>query len=125
MSEFEIQCKIVRLIDRLNATQKAGILYCSTQGGVRVPIGIARKMVASGYRKGIPDLMIYSPSHDGQFIGLAIELKAAKGRVSEHQIQWLEDLRARGWRAEVGWGLDSSVSLIFEHFSNLKRPEVL
>ena len=123
MTEHEIQCKFVRLIDRLNSTQDAGILYCATQGGVRVSIGTARKMVASGYRKGIPDLMIYTP-RNGK-VGLALELKTKTGKASDHQIEWIEGLREAGWDAHVVKGYDACVDALFDYFKDLKRPKVV
>jgi hypothetical protein len=123
MTEHEIQCKFVRLIDRLNSTQDAGILYCATQGGVRVSIGTARKMVAAGYRKGIPDIMIYTPQNGK--VGLALELKTKTGRPSDHQIEWIQNLRSAGWDAHVVKGYDACVDALFEYFKELKRPKVV
>lgn len=123
MTEHEIQCKFVRLIDRLNSTQDAGILYCATQGGVRVSIGTARKMVASGYRKGIPDLMIYNPRNGS--VGLALELKTKTGKPSEHQIEWIESLKECGWDARVVKGYDACVEALFDYFKEIKRPKVV
>lgn len=123
MTEHEIQCKFVRLIDRMNSTQDAGILYCATQGGVRVSIGTARKMVASGYRKGIPDIMIYTPQ--GDKVGLALELKTKTGRASEHQVEWVQNLKEAGWEAKVVKGYDACVDALFEYFKELKRPKVV
>lgn len=123
MTEHEIQCKFIRLIDRMNSTQKAGILYCATQGGVRVSIGTARKMVASGYRKGIPDLIIYNPQ--GGKVGLALELKTKIGKTSEFQDKWIEDLQSHGWEAKVVKGFDECADALFDYFKDLKRPKVL
>ena len=91
MTEHQIQTRFVQLLDRLNATQDAGILYCATMGGVRLTIGQARKCKAAGYRKGIPDLIIFTPS--GGKVGLAIELKTLKGRPSVEQKEWVADLQ--------------------------------
>ena len=123
MTEYEIQCRFVRLIDRLNSTQKAGILYCATQGGVRTTIGTARKMVSSGYRKGIPDLMIYN--RRGDLIGLALELKTEKGKVSPHQKEWIQNLNEEGWEAKSVFGYEQCVEALFEYFTELDRPEAV
>ena len=120
MREDEIQKRFVRLIDRLNATQKAGILFCSTQGGMRMRIGQARKMVDGGYRKGIPDILIYTPSKG--FTGLAIELKTMKGRPSPEQLVWVEQLKSFGWDASVVKGYEAACETLFNYFPELDEP---
>lgn len=120
MSEDQIQQRFVRLLDRLNATQRAGILFCSTQGGMRMRIGQARKMVQGGYRKGIPDLLIYTPNRG--FSGLALELKTEKGRPSAEQLEWIENLRSFGWDAHVVKGYEAAVQKLFEYFPELDEP---
>lgn len=120
MSEEEIQQRLVRLLDRLNATQNAGILFCSTQGGMRLNIGQARKMVNNGYRKGIPDMMIYTPSLG--FSGLALELKTMKGRPSFEQIEWVDQLKKFGWQAHIVKGYDEAAQKLFEYFPRLDVP---
>jgi hypothetical protein len=120
MSEDEIQRRFVRLLDRLNATQSAGILFCSTQGGMRMRIGQARKMVEGGYRKGIPDLLIYTPSLG--FCGLALELKTLKGRPSPEQLEWVRRLNSFGWSAHVVKGYDEAVEKLFQYFPELDEP---
>jgi hypothetical protein len=120
MKEDDIQKRFVRLIDRLNATQQADILFCSTQGGLRMRIGQARKMVEGGYRKGIPDILIYTPSRG--FSGLALELKTMKGRASPEQLDWVERLKLYGWDAHVVKGYEAACEKLFEYFPELDEP---
>lgn len=120
MKEEEIQKRFVQLLDRLNATQGADILYCSTQGGIKLSIGAARKMVSQGYRKGIPDLMIYTPS--GGYVGLALELKTTRGITSPDQALWVERLNKNGWQAKIVKGYDAAVEALFEYFPDLNEP---
>lgn len=121
MTEAQIQNRFVRLLDRLNATQKADILFCSTQGGLRMRIGQARKMVEGGYRKGIPDLLIYTPSRG--YVGLALELKTTKGRPSPEQLEWVDRLRSFGWDAKVVRGYDAACEALFQYFDHLDEPK--
>ena len=52
-------------------------------------------MVASPIsHKGIPDLMAYGPKGER----LDIEVKAEKGRQSEHQVKYQEEIERRGHR---------------------------
>lgn len=120
MKEEDIQKRFVQLLDRLNSQQEAGILYCTTQGGIKLSIGAARKMVSLGYRKGIPDVMIYTPS--GGKVGLALELKTLKGRASVDQRRWIQELKSYGWDAQVVYGYDRAVEALLAYFPELKEP---
>ena len=91
--EYELQKQVVEYID----LQYPDALYCATLGGVRLSIGAAVKLKRQGYRKGIPDLIIYEPRF--HWHGLAIEIKSDKGQASPEQEIWLEKLVARGWLA--------------------------
>lgn len=120
MTEHQIQTRFVQLLDRLNATQAAGIRYCATMGGVRLTIGQARKCKAAGYRKGIPDLLIFTPS--GDFVGLALELKTEVGRPSVEQKEWIQELKEFGWEAAIVKGYDAAVEALFAYFPDLEEP---
>jgi hypothetical protein len=78
------------------------LLFAVPNGGDRNPI-VAAKMKAEGVRPGVPDYLLPVPR--GEYIGLAIELKSLTGYASREQKDWIEALRAHGWRAEVcrGW----------------------
>lgn len=89
------------------------ILYTASVGGMRTHIGVARKMKRAGYRKGVPDLMIFEPSKD--FVGLAIELKTEDGRLSPEQKYWLEALTARKWKAVMCRGFDEAIKTIDDY----------
>ena len=79
------------------------LFFAVPNGGDRNKV-VAAKMKAEGVRAGVPDYLL--PVARQGFHGLAIELKAVGGSPSPEQRQWLADLAAQGWRAEVcvGWG---------------------
>lgn len=108
--EHDIQ---VYLVDHLEAMEVPP-LYSATVGGVRVAMHTALKMKRAGYKKGIPDLLIFEPR--GGYVGLALEVKTKTGRASEHQKKWQKELQGRGWRAEICKGLDACVKCIDEYF---------
>lgn len=108
--EHDIQVFVVDYLETLAPVP----LYSATVGGVRVAMATALKMKQAGYRKGIPDLLIFEPRNG--YVGLAIEVKTAVGRASEHQIEWQKKLQERGWRAEICKGLDPCIKLIDEYF---------
>lgn len=105
-TERQIQCDVVHFL----RSHPQDILFCATVGGVPCSRVSRGRMVASGYEKGIPDLIIYEPR--GGFHGLFIEFKSKTGRISPHQDQWLQRLSARGYYTSVQRDQGSAIQLI-------------
>ena len=92
-NESSLQKMIVRYL------RQTDLLFTGTLGGY-LETDMARiNAVSEGYggnfKKGIPDLIIFSPSPCGKYNGMAIELKhprAGVGKVSKEQLQWLDKL---------------------------------
>lgn len=91
-------------------------LFSATVGGVRVAMHTALKMKQAGYKKGIPDILIFEPRNG--YVGLALEVKTPTGRASEHQKMWQHKLRERGWKAEICKGLNACIECIDSYFSD-------
>ena len=72
--ELRIQIAVVNWI-KLSFPE---IKFCASAGGMRTSLSVAKKMKASGYVKGFPDLFLYQPT--SKHNGLAIELKTKTGR---------------------------------------------
>ena len=106
MKEYQLQKALIQWIN----LKYPKLLYCASAGGVRTSFTQAKKMKATGYVKGFPDLFIYEPK--GDFHGLAIEIKTEKGRVSISQINWITKLEERGYYAKVCKGFDQCKSII-------------
>ena len=113
-SEYTIQKSIIELLD-LKAPR---LLYCASAGGVRTSLAEARRMKATGYKKGFPDLFFYEPRQG--FNGLAIELKKPGGSPTPHQKQWKADLEARGYKAVVAKGRQACLDVIKSYFAEDK-----
>ncbi len=87
---------------------------------VHIPNGGSRKNAFEGWRlkeqgvrAGVSDLLL--PVARGGFFGLWIEFKAAAPNdavVSESQQQWLVDMRAQGFRAEVCRGVAEALIVL-------------
>lgn len=87
------------------------MLYCASAGGMRTSLSVAKKMKASGYVKGFPDLFLYHPTNKHN--GMAIELKADnKGYASKEQKEWIKKLNERGYYAVVAKGFDQAIQEI-------------
>lgn len=88
------------------------LLFAVPNGGMRNKI-VASKLKAEGVKAGVPDYVLPVPR--GTHAGLALELKTMTGSASPEQKQWLSDLRAVGWRAEVCKGWESAWNVLREY----------
>ena len=86
--EHDLQAIIV---DYLRQTD---LLFCASLGGYLDTPAKRLKSWIDGYQKGQPDLIIYTPSADGKYKGLALELKGPNGtgKISKEQVSWLDRL---------------------------------
>lgn len=99
------KCKSYALPEfALAAYPSGGLRHKSTAG----------KMKAMGTRRGIPDLSL--PVARGDFyIGLAIEMKSANGRLTDAQKIVIPWLRSQGWRVEVCYNSGEAIKVIEDY----------
>ena len=76
-------------------------LFHVPNGGSRSKAA-AGKLKAEGVKRGVPDYLL--PVRRGEYVGLAIELKASGGRVEPEQRDWLTHLQSQGWVAVTAYG---------------------
>lgn len=69
-----------------------------------------------GGKAGIPDVMVFRPS--GDFVGLAIELKAGRNKPTEAQLKWLEELGKNSWSAHCLNSFEGCKDVIDKYFKN-------
>lgn len=84
-----------------------GLLFTIAPSGMKLPIGVAKKLKAMGYRAGTPDLMIFEPR--GGFHGLFAELKTKKGILSSSQKEFLVALDNRQYKTIVAYGYEEAI----------------
>lgn len=83
----------------------------SSQSGVRFSSpATAKRAKAEGMIAGLPD--IHLPIPRGEYASLYIELKAAKGRVSDTQKEVIELLNKNGNLAVVSYGAFQAIETI-------------
>jgi hypothetical protein len=78
------------------------------------------RMKQKGFKKGVPDVMIFeywsSPCGCGfdcnKGHGIAIELKIKPNKATPEQKQWLADLKARGWLTAVCFDINEVRDLL-------------
>ena len=85
------------------------LLHHVPNGGRRDPVE-ARHLKEQGVKPGVPDLDL--PVARGQYHGLRIELKAERGRESEAQAWWREELNRQGYHAVVCQGWQEAVGVL-------------
>ena len=70
-----------------------------------ITMGMAKK---SGLVVGESDLFIAVPSHG--YHGLFIEMKKPGGTASKNQLEYVADMRANGYAAEICQGADEAIN---------------
>lgn len=73
----------------------------------------AGKLKAMGVQPGYPDLLLDVPRMG--FHGLRVEMKAAKGKPSAAQVEWIDYLRAAGYAVQVCYGWPAAAIVILEY----------
>lgn len=81
------------------------LLFHIPNGGKRDAREAAR-FKRMGVKPGVPDLFLPVPRRN--YHGLFIEMKSAKGRVSDYQKQWFSDLEQQGYAACVCFGFEEA-----------------
>lgn len=109
--EYHLQVAVCNYI----AIKYSGVFFNGSAGGMRTFYSVAKKMKATGYKAGFPDIFIYEPR--GIYHGLAIELKVKGNYASKKQKEVLQKLNNKGYRAEVCTGFDEATQLIDEYLN--------
>ena len=110
MKEYQLQKAVCKYLDLNN------VLYCGSMGGqYQAHFSQRIKAKKSGYKKGFPDLFIYEPR--GDFHGLAIELKVGYNKPTKDQLEWIENLNKRNYKAVVCRGMDETLFEIQKYLS--------
>jgi|TARA_R100000482_G_C5111693_1_gene140917 hypothetical protein len=106
MSEERLQAEVIKWIN----LKYPKIRFCASLGGIYTSPRQAIKAKRTGYKRGFPDLQITEAR--GGYFGLFIELKTIKGRATEAQKEWIQDLNDRGYKAEICKGLPATLKVI-------------
>lgn len=80
--------------------------------GKSVPLSVIRfkQLERMGFVQGVSDMLMIVPR--GTKVGLSLELKSAKGRVSDDQEQMLALFSVQGWATAVAYSFDEAVRAI-------------
>lgn len=126
--EFHEQVRVFKWAAENEVREPRLRLLHSSQGGVKVLMGLARKMKAAGNKKGVPDIFLpvqfrgnsiradietFSVSLSGGMPGLFIELKRLRGgKVSSEQYEWHRMLREQKYLVLVCEGADAAIAAL-------------
>ena len=89
------------------------LLFHIPNGGHRNAAEAAR-FKAEGVKAGVPDLFL-PVARSGKH-GLWIEMKRREGgRVSEHQSEWINNLREQGYAVEVCYGWEEASKVLLSY----------
>ena len=102
-----------------NRHSELKLLYAVPNGGLR-HIRAAMALKAEGVKPGVPDLCL--PVARQGYHGLYVEMKAAKGRVSEAQGWWLKELNEQFYLARVCRSFEEARDLILGYLNGKLDP---
>tara|TARA_Y100001938_G_C8091812_1_gene435501 strand:- start:3397 stop:3735 length:339 start_codon:yes stop_codon:yes gene_type:complete len=110
LKEYQLQKAVCEYLDLKN------VLFCGSMGG-QYQVFISQRIKAknTGYKRGFPDLFIYEPRKG--YHGLAIELKVGYNKPTPEQINWIDKLKKRGYRAEICTGIDETIKILNDYFN--------
>lgn len=94
-------------------------IFAIPNGGSR-HIAEATKMVATGLRRGVPDVCLLWPNIN--YAGLWLEMKIKKGKVSKEQKDWLDYLSSVGYDTAVCYSWQEAKDKILGYLDASQRP---
>jgi len=113
MSEHDEQVALIRWF----RMQFPKLLMFSIPNAARRSVGLANYMRAEGLTAGVSDLFLMKPNK--HFHGLFIEMKQAKGKVTDQQKYFIEQAISQGYAAYVCFGFDDAQSVIIEYLKDV------
>jgi hypothetical protein len=118
--EHRIQAALFKWAKCASAKQPGlKLMFAIPNGGARDAITGAM-LKREGVKPGVPD--IFLPLPVGNYHGLFIELKTAKGSPSPEQREWLMRLSNRGYAAVLCRGFDEAIDTISRYVAGQAVP---
>lgn len=93
----------------VNIYPELALMYHVPNEGKR-SIVTGSKMKQLGLKSGVPDIML--PVAHGGYIGLAIEMKYGKNKVTENQSRWLDMMSRHGHKTAVCYSFEEAKKVI-------------
>lgn len=90
------------------------LMHAIPNGAHKSPVS-RRVFQLTGLKSGVPDVCF--PVARGQYHGMYLEFKSAKGRVSSEQQAWLDDLTAQGFLCLVVRDWEKAATAVLDYLS--------
>jgi hypothetical protein len=118
MSEHQHQAALIRWANAsLGVYTELRWLFAVPNAAKR-GVKMAAMMKAEGLKAGLPDLML--PVARGEYIGMAIEMKFGKNKLTAAQQEWADGLKSLGWRHEVCYDWEKAREALKDYLSGEK-----
>ena len=104
MTEKHLQRATATLLDTLR------LRWCHVPNGGLRNARVGAELKRQGVKRGVPDVLIFVPS--GEYVGLAIELKVGRNRLTPEQADWLAGLESAGWATAVCHDIDEVIAAL-------------
>ena len=109
-TEEEIHCQIKNDLDRM------GIFYVHIPNQGKRTLQHNMLLKRMGLRKGASDFFILDSDHEKKYKGLWLEVKTIKGKASPEQIEFMDQVKRRGYQGLFGYGYDHCIKIIREFY---------
>ncbi len=107
----------IRVVEFIKQCTSLPVVHIANQRSTSPQHGALLKRL--GVRAGVSDLFL--PRRHGDYLGTWIELKTLKGRPTQLQLDFIADMQAEGYYADVCYGSEAAINLICELYS-IKKP---
>lgn len=87
-------------------------MFAIPNGGQR-HIVVAKKLKDEGVKPGVPD--IFLPKANKKYLGLFIEMKVGKNKLTQNQETWIEALSQLGYACAVCYSVEEAIVDIEEY----------
>lgn len=101
--EHEAQKQVVEYL------RWVGVSFAAIPNGAKRSFKQASWLKAEGLTKGAPDIVIFSKPPRSSCVGVVVEMKSEKGRLSPEQVTFLDKLRKQNWHVIVAYGADDAI----------------
>lgn len=111
--ESENQIMLFKWVELQKAKYPMLSLMFHIPNGGKRGIKEAVRFKKEGVKAGVPDIFLAYPNKI--YHGLFIEMKAEKGKTSDVQNQWINDLRGQGYNVLICYNFEQAKSEIMKY----------
>ena len=118
MSEGQLQELCMQWVGVKRLTDERYWLVFAVPNGGKKPVATRIRHMKDGLLPGVSDVLVMCPSGDGVYHGACLELKTAKGRLSQSQELFLKRAHENGMFTMVIRSFDDFVKALEGYFGS-------